>query len=262
MHAARAEHRIVRPQRRRSQPHVPVQARLHRLFPQVARPRGRSHIDDDLFDFANAPVPHQFARLAELVRGTLHRARLEYTVILARRLHHFTGLMDGQGERLLAIDILARFARRDGYEGVPVIGRRNHHGIDVLACQQFAKLLVGRAALEFLVALNAVELLDRLFAVLPTRRIDIAHGHHLRVGHRQEIIQEPSPLRARANEAQGDQVIGAFPGGVGAGGVEKQWSGERGGGSRFQELPPIQLMLHGAAHCLMPSALPQSNSSG
>src|ERR1019366_5492012 len=123
---------------------------------------------------------------------------------------------------------------------------------DVLARQQFAKLLVGRAALKLLVALDAVELLDRLAGVFSPRRVNVTDRYHLRIGHRQEVVQEPASLRARANETHGDQVIGAFPGGISAGGVEKEGGGECGGGGRFEELPPIQLVLHSFAQSWLP----------
>src|ERR1019366_5092334 len=126
---------------------------------------------------------------------------------------------------------------------------------------QVAKLLVARAALEVLVSLNAVELFGYLPVMFPPCGVNVADRDHLGIGHRQKVVQEPATLRARANDAHSDAVVGAFPGRGAASGVEEKRRRQRGDRSCFEELASIQLVLHGAVQCLLHSTPGQSNSS-
>src|SRR5437588_9978570 len=113
MDAARAEDRAVRPHRRRAEPAVPIQARFHFLLGQVARLARGTDIDVHRLQLADAAAADQFAGLAESVFRALLAAGLEDAVVLADRVDHQLGLTDGEGERLLAVNVLAGFARFD-----------------------------------------------------------------------------------------------------------------------------------------------------
>ena len=57
------------------------------------------------------------------------------------------GVADGQAfgqvqrHRLLQVDVLAGFAGRDGLQGMPMRGRGNDHGVELLVLQQLAVIL-------------------------------------------------------------------------------------------------------------------------
>ena len=54
-------------------------------------------------------------------------------------------LLDGHGQRLLHVGVLLRPGGGDGHRHVPMVGRGDHHGVDVLAGQQLAEIAVGLA---------------------------------------------------------------------------------------------------------------------
>ncbi len=71
------------------------------------------------------------------------RADLDHTLRAPCRFHHSATFENGEGNRFLDIDILARCARVNGLDRVPVIGRGNHHGVDILALKYLAEIGIG-----------------------------------------------------------------------------------------------------------------------
>ena len=124
---------------------------------------------------------------------------------------------DGVRQRLLAVNVLARLRGLDGTEGVPVVGRGDDDGIDVLAAEELAEVCVGGAAGEraFLFLLGVVGF-DLLLGVVPAFGDHVADRHDLHAGIAEEAAEVPAALRADADEAERDALIG--PGGVGADG--------------------------------------------
>ena len=207
------------------------------------------------------PLRTNSQALQKLRRRPLHRAGLEHPIVFARGLHHGASLVNGEGQRLLAIDILARFAGRDGDIGVPVIGRgdaRRHQCPCARAtrenpyspCSLCIRLspLVRRT-------LRRSSWLTRAASCPRRRRPPPAYGR------RQELVQQPAPLRARADTADSDAIIGTFPGGSAAGGVKEERRRQCGDRGCCEELATVQLVLHGAAQCLLTSTPGQPNSS-
>ena len=72
-------------------------------------------------------------------------AGLEHALVLADRLDHHASLADGVRERLFAVDVLARLAGMDAGQVMPMLRRGVHDDVHVLAIQQRAVVLVGRA---------------------------------------------------------------------------------------------------------------------
>src|SRR5439155_24862156 len=56
--------------------------------------------------------------------------------------YHLLSFGDGQAERLLDIDVLARPAGGHELQGMPVIRRGDRHGVDVLAVEEFTEIVV------------------------------------------------------------------------------------------------------------------------
>ena len=73
----------------------------------------------------------------------LLRAVLEDAAVFREDLQASQVLFDAHGQRFLHVGVLFGPGRGDGDRHVPVVGRGDHHGVDVVAGQQFAEIGVG-----------------------------------------------------------------------------------------------------------------------
>ena len=94
---------------------------------------------------ADGTFVDQIVRLAEviLIRPLL-AAGLKYRAIAPGGGNHGSALLDGERQWLFAINVFAGLHGGDGDQRVPMVGRRNHHGADVLSIEQVAKIFVQR----------------------------------------------------------------------------------------------------------------------
>ena len=149
-----------------------------------------------LLDLADAAVANHGhgAEKAELHFRALLRADLKHAVGLARTLTDLLAFVDGERERLFAIDVFAGTHGVDGDLGVPVIGRDDGDHVDVVAIEQLAIVFVdvGLAAGFFLAG----------FGVLG---VNVAHGHDVAV--RQNALIESLPTVAGADAADPKAVV-------------------------------------------------------
>ena len=98
-----------------------------------------------LFTVPMSTVANQFAGRAEFGRRPLHAANLQDTLVGTHGIHHDATFKNRVRHRLFAVNILARLNCGDGNQGMPVIWRRDHDGINVFSGEQFAKIIVGDA---------------------------------------------------------------------------------------------------------------------
>ena len=91
-----------------------------------------------------APLFTKVHGIAEMRRAALLRAHLDDAIVAARGVDHDAALADGERERLFDVDVLARLARHDRRQRVPVIGRADDHRVDVLAIEDAAEVAVVR----------------------------------------------------------------------------------------------------------------------
>ena len=141
-------------------------------------------------------------------------------LVLERGGDHGAPFADGIGQRLLDKYVLARLAGMDGGEGVPVVGRGHHHGVQVFALQQFAEVVERRGfppLLLFDYCRGAIEVLA--IKIADRGRIDVVLLH--------EFVEAICSLTAQADET--DFPIFWRGGGVGAGWVEKRRQGPAAG---------------------------------
>ena len=118
-------------------------------------------------------LSHQVVRLTEVIAiRTLLAAGLKHSAITPRRSNHRLSLLDGQRERLFAVNVLAGFHGRNCNQGMPMVGRGNHDRINGLVVQQIAKVLVNGYHLARL-------RLDGLGGFLTMELVDIADGDHV-----------------------------------------------------------------------------------
>ena len=123
-----------------------------------------------------------------VVVAPLLGADLDHALGLLGDLAELLPLVDRQGQRLLAVDVLARLHGVDADLGVPVVGRADDHGVDVLAVEELAVVLVdvGLALADALVVLG----------LLGVALVDVADGQEVAVVRRARG-RRPSPGRRR-----------------------------------------------------------------
>src|SRR5262245_7996038 len=124
--------RIVRTPRGWADPEVPIQTVRHGLGRQGRIERhiggadlrdvGRSPNGEDLLDVTETAAPNKFAHVANGWNGSILRAGLKNTAVAADSINNPAALGNGERNRFLAIDILARGSGVTAYGSVPVIG--------------------------------------------------------------------------------------------------------------------------------------------
>ncbi len=161
----------------------------------VGRRMARLGRDADSLQLADAPVADEFAGEGEVALGPPLRAMLEHAAVAGHGVADGPPLGDGEGERLLAEHVLARLCRRDADHRVPVVGGADRDRINVVAVEEFAEVVVGRAALVGALChqVRVVAFGGRAGGVA-ARLLRVAHGHHLaRVQKRLHVARPASP---------------------------------------------------------------------
>ena len=111
---------------------------------------------------------------------------------------HPAALFDENGERLFDVDILAGGAGHHRHQGVPVIGRADDHGLQVLVVEHAAEVGIRFGAAP-----------ARRDALFQARLVDVAHGGKIGVLLILEIEDVLGADQAVADEADLHAVIGA-----------------------------------------------------
>src|SRR5438552_2232881 len=121
---------------------IPIQSLWNWLLRERAVHRARGQADDYVLKFAKATVADEFAGEPEIAFAALLAADLKDALVVAHGFHEALAFVDGEGERLLAVNILAGLHREQVYKRVPVVGRARDDGVDVVALHEFAKVPV------------------------------------------------------------------------------------------------------------------------
>jgi hypothetical protein len=82
-------------------------------------------------DLAETAAGHDLARLLEVRPASLLHAGLHHALRFGDRLQQRFAFLDAMRDRLLDVHVLARAHRVDGHGDVPVIGRADHHRVDI-----------------------------------------------------------------------------------------------------------------------------------
>ena len=148
-------------------------------------------------NLAEIALADEFLGRAIVTPATLLGAHLHHAVVLTGHLGHPLALVDKERHRLLDVDVLAGRAGHHRLQGVPMVGRGDHHGLDVLVIEHFAKVAIGLRA--------AAQLSD---AFIHARRIGLGERHHIGV---LLVLKVEDMLRADesvTNETDADAVVG------------------------------------------------------
>ncbi len=217
---------VIRPHRGRTDPEVPVELRRHghglrghlvdvvqqagfhekvavglRLGARLHAP-GTRDPGVHLLHLSDRAALDQFNG-AMINRRRVHlRAHLRGHVGFCRGLHHDTAFMHIAGQRLLAVDVLARAQGRKDGECVGVLRGRDEDGVDVVHLRvHLAEVLVGA---------HAGELRGGIFEVL---RVHVAHGDHVhQFRHFLRLVDMRSAATARRDEADVHLGVGRLRG--------------------------------------------------
>ncbi len=121
-------------------PEVVVEtSRNWRRFERTLTQAGRQP-DFDPFDLTDPAVANQIASQPKLPAAPLLGARLQHLSCFSLYLDQSFALVNGQGQRFLAIDVFPCLHGADGHQGVPVVDRTANHRVNIFAFQQFAKI--------------------------------------------------------------------------------------------------------------------------
>ena len=125
-------------------------------------------------DLAEVALPHEIQRFRVAVRSARAVGALHDALVLAGRLDHLPAFEDVVGSRFLDVYVLAGLAGPDRHQRVPVIGRGDHDGVDVLAVQELAHVGVRGNLL--------VTLLETLHLRAEVGVVHVAQGHDAHAG--------------------------------------------------------------------------------
>ena len=151
---------------------------------------------------------HILHRLSELRGAPLLGPDLDHSLVEASSPDHGSPLLNGQGEWLLDVDILAGLTGRHTLEGMPVVGCGHDDGIELLQVKDLAKVpgLQGRGTGG---GFNRTQCLPGLSIV------HVAKGRATYPLHLEEESQELAASSPATNEANPNPVVGAQ--GIGTG---------------------------------------------
>ena len=139
------------------------------------------------------------ARLREVLPTALLQPDLHHALGIAHGGDQPRAFLDGVGDRLLAVDVFAGAHRRDGDGHVPMVGRADHHGVDILTVENLAVVevedRVGRGVLGF--------------GFQAARFIHVAAGDDLVLFGELQLAQQILAAAAGADGADAYAVVGA-----------------------------------------------------
>src|SRR5260370_41117146 len=95
--------------------------------------------------------------MPEVGHAPLPGAGLPNAPILFDGVHHGHALGEGMRQRLLAVNIFFRSRGLDRRDAVPVIRRRDAHGVDVLSSQQFSKVFVPLTVFVLVMIVDSID---------------------------------------------------------------------------------------------------------
>ena len=154
-------HRIVNPGGNR-------QCRLGAVE-AAGRTEFSGHPDFNHFEIADVAIADPFAGEAGFQAGAPPRAALQHPLMSLHGAADGAPVCNARGQRFFRVEVLACRGGGRGDHGVPVVRRRIHHGIDVLAGEDFAEVTVNISILQFSEIAGSFSML----------RIHITHRYHL-----------------------------------------------------------------------------------
>ncbi len=199
-------------------------------------PRHVDAADHALLEFLDA--------FANFGAGAALGAVLDDAVVLAGRLDHLAALEEVVRARLLDVDVLAGLAGPDGFQGVPMVGSGQGHGVDRLVVQQPPLVDLGLRAF-------ARAFLDLGGGLLQAVFVAVGKGGNLDVFGcqlEQRAAVRHAPAAAQPDDGHAEAAVGA-----GGGAERRGGQGDRGGG--LEESAAVGLVHGGSPRAGIESAI-------
>ena len=186
----------VRHVRRLALPHVPVEMAGDGPLGERAAGDVLSQDDLDRLQLADPALADEFDGQPAVVVGSLPGADLDNPARLLDHPGEQLAFVDGQGQRLLHVNVLARPAGVDHHLRVPVVGRADRHHVDILAIEQLAVVFEDqrRAA-------------EGRAGLLADMAIDVGDGHNIAV--RAGLLGNHRALVPHPDRSDAEPVVGA-----------------------------------------------------
>lgn len=153
-------------------------------------------------DGGNLPDPATAQEVDSLLHfgaRAAHQSHLRHSLVAARSFHDLAPFRNHQGNRLLDIDILAGFAGLNSYQGMPVVGRADRHGIDILQFKQAAIILKLPRAIS-----------DLFRREIQVGLVKVTNRHHFRIPMLEKSVEDLVPAISESDKAHADAIVRAL----------------------------------------------------
>jgi hypothetical protein len=130
------------------------------------------------------------------------RPDLHGDLVLVGRGHHRLAFLDRAAGRLFHVDVLAALGRVDRLHAMPMVGRPDHDGVDILSLQEMPIVAVGRSAGQILQRSG-----QPVF-------VHVAHRHALRLAflaQRPQFVVQTARPTSPADVPYNDAIVRARP---------------------------------------------------
>ena len=190
-----------------SAPDIPVQSLGNRCAGKAVFEGRAVSTGEDMLDLAKRAVAKVGDADIRDDAGSLLTAGLENNFVLVDRLHHLTTLPDRMSKRFLAVNVFACLSGVNGDQGVPMVGHGNDHGIDVVAFENFAIILIN---IDLLPVGDTAVVLEPFDAFFGAWQENIGDGGDGGAFNAAETLHMLRPHVAHADHAESDAIVGTF----------------------------------------------------
>jgi len=156
--------------------------------------------DLNVRDIADEAAMDDLRGFAEVRKGTLPRASLPDNIVRLDYTNNRLLLGDGVREGLFAVDVFLMRCGLNRDDGVPVVGNRNHHRVDIGTHEKLAEIVIRCAIFIAVVAVDGVE------CGLEVIGFDVACGDDLTVGQLEKCFGVVGALHAPADDTNRDAI--------------------------------------------------------
>ena len=159
-----------------------------------------------VFEFAEWVAFQPFDGGLEATGGAALGPALDDSVVFEGGCGQLSAFPNGVGDGLFDVNIFTGLCGPDCGEGVPMIGGRDHDGVDVLAFEEASNVVVGRDGLSGVIGI----LFEDRFTVCDAFCVHIAEGHEARILCVKCVFEDAGAASADSDAGDADGVVRAL----------------------------------------------------